>query len=695
MSLNFKKGHIFGGPISSGSVTQLNRRKEIVSKRVERTTDDVHYLSSNAAWVRVTSSVDIENDGGPKNARKYQLFRGIGTADRGFVPIEDPDRTSYTESNEYGYVPIPGLTNFEVLTQNDLGTLRSANITFQVNSPEDFNKLEQLYLRPGYTLLLEWGHSVKVNNDGTIDSSIKYYDLDTFSTSQTISDIKKEIIRLREENSFNYDGMLGLVRNFSWTYNGGNYLCTVDVVSDGEILEGLTNDIPSPGNTDDQSEDEAYDSNNFGTYLQKILSTIQNTAVESFFETADNRNIIPQVTKEVIGELEKAVPKYKEAFSDLRIIAGNLAGEGISRESYFTKYIRLRDFLKAINVGGLLYNKDKDNIVEFYVGDEIYPFTTFSGHIGLDPGVCILPKKGRDKDYFIPLAEQANDLEETDLLNIFLSVDYIKAKYIEFSNSQYRYDNSVFSLLDDIFKDLNNNLGNINDFRIAYEEDTSTYHVIDTTVTPANSDFELGEDGNAKAYLDLVGLKSEVVNLEMKSSITSEFTTLIAIAAQKTSDPAALENIASLQRWNEGLVNRHMPEINTSVTKEEDTPDIETQKEKYRQFLKDCSKSNLFYLVYDKRKFTGYRSIHKAITRDLLKTTTELAGTNPPGIIPLILSFTMKGVSGIKVLQSFKINEFFLPERYRGRVSFIITKLDHKVESGRWLTTIEALVKPL
>lgn len=698
MSLNFKKDHIFGEPISPGSITQLNRRKEILTKRTERSSDDVHYLTSNTAWVRVTSSVDVTNDSGPKNAKKYQLFKGIYSADRGFVPEVDPDRSSYTQSSEYGYVPIAGITDFEVLTQSKLGTLRVGKIGFIVNSPEDFSILEQLYLRPGYTLLLEWGHSVKVNNDGSVDSNISYFDLDNFLTELSLQEIKDRILALRERNSYNYDGMLGLIRNFSWEYNGTNYICNVEVVSNGEILESILNNNPSAGNSNDENEDTSYDSNTFSSDLQKILHLIKTAPIDSFFDNANSSNTISSATDKVKSILKKAIPTYSDTFNDLRIIAAELAGDGISRESFFTKYIRLRDFLNFINVDSLLYDKDQNNIIKFYAGDEAYPFTTFSDHIGLDPGICVLTKKSKNSKFHIPLSIQNSDLDENDLLNIFISVDFLLSKVVEFRKSEDDTDNNIFSIVESILLGLTNNLGNINDFYIALDDDTNTFHIVDTTVTPSNIDYEIGDDGNPKAYVDLVGLKSEVENLQIQSNLTSKFSTIISIAAQQASDPAALENISSLQRWNQGLVNRHLPEVNTGTTKTEDSKALSAIDEKVQQyvdFLADCSKSNLFYLIYDQDKFNGYYNIHRYITRETLHKTTELSGTNSPGLIPLTLSFTIKGISGIKPMQSFKINEFFLPERYKGRIGFIIKKLDHKIVNSRWVTEIEAYIKPL
>lgn len=693
MSLNFKKDHIYGLPVTPGVITQINRRKEIVSKRTERTPDDILYLTSNTSWIRVTSSVNIENDGGSTNAKKYQLFKGIASANRGFVPVQDPERSSYSESTEYGYIPIPGITDFQVLTQNELGTLRAATITFIVNSPEDFSKLEQLYLRPGYTLLLEWGHAIKVDNEGEIGTDITYFPLDDFTSNLSIPDIKSKILELREKNSYNYDGMFGLIRNFSWTYNGSNYLCTVDVVSDGEVLESILNTNVGAGSEDDGSEDLGYDSSKFGSDVEKILNTIKVTSTESFFDSENTKNNISELNFKIQIELNKTIPKYQGAFSDLRVMSALFGGKSSTRESYWKKYIRLRDLLNLLNFGSLLYDENNNNVVKFYTdSNNLYPFTTFDSHIGWDPDVCVIPKAGKHPDFHIPFSTQVKDLEETDLLNIFIGVDYILEKYIKFAKYQKLSDNNMYSLVEDILTGIEDNLGGINNFAIAYEDDTNLYHIIDTTVVPSSKDFEIGDNGNPKAYIDLVGLKTEIENLQFNSSITSDFSTIISVAAQRSSDPAALENISNLQRWNQGLVNRHLPELksgDSKVDENDQSKKFEDQKIKYIKFLEEIS-YNEYYIAYDYQKFFGYKRIHRHITRQALKNQTIKAETNDPGIIPFFLNFTIKGISGIKILQAFKINEFFLPSSYKGKVAFLINGLDHKFINGRWVTDIKA-----
>jgi hypothetical protein len=66
-----------------------------------------------------------------------------------------------------GYVPPPGVTSVDFEYKND-GALALASINIKAFSKEQFAMIDILYMRPGYTCLLEFGHSVYLDNNGKI-----------------------------------------------------------------------------------------------------------------------------------------------------------------------------------------------------------------------------------------------------------------------------------------------------------------------------------------------------------------------------------------------------------------------------------------------------------------------------------------------------------------------------------------------
>ena len=71
--------------------------------------------------------------------------------------------------DERGYVPMPGITDVSVQYQNN-GALSKATIKIKCFNKKQFQIIDVLYLRPGYSLLLEFGHSTYLNNGGEYDS---------------------------------------------------------------------------------------------------------------------------------------------------------------------------------------------------------------------------------------------------------------------------------------------------------------------------------------------------------------------------------------------------------------------------------------------------------------------------------------------------------------------------------------------
>ena len=70
-----------------------------------------------------------------------------------------------TSTYNRGFVPMPGITDVQVQYYNN-GALSEATVNIKCYSKSQFAIIDALYLRPGYTVLLEFGHSVYVNNFG-------------------------------------------------------------------------------------------------------------------------------------------------------------------------------------------------------------------------------------------------------------------------------------------------------------------------------------------------------------------------------------------------------------------------------------------------------------------------------------------------------------------------------------------------
>lgn len=712
MSIGYSANNVLGGPFDPGVVTQLNKRRDVVQKDTPRSDTDIHYLTGNTGWVRITSSINTysaeKKAYTPDLSKKYQLFGGTSGANSGFNP--GAENSSYSKSNEYGFIPTPGITSFQVKSQGTYGTLRTASFNFTVHSPEDFSILEQLYLRPGFTILLEWGHSLYLPNEDTsngLETTVTPFPMDTFAGKLYFNEIESKIEDLRggtsnkAGHSYNYDAMFGFIKNFTWSYNGVSYECQVDVVSKGELIESIKATMSPMNNFDSTQTDVEYTPTAFASELEGYLYAIKNAPppISHYKEgtlpsaKVTNDSTLSYLTHRNEKLTKRLLDTYSKLNKELTFAVNHPFANSTVGDKY-PMYITLRTFLMIINEVSTLY-ADGRPIVKFNVGEDtskVSRFTTFYEHIGIDQSICILPKAtAQDSNpFFFDISTSANIRkdDENDLLNILVNVDYLLGVVRRRKQAKLDQTNTIYDLVvDEVLLDISKNLGNINELDLHPNDDGSVLYVVDRSLIPPRTEIT--------THIDLVGLKSEITNLNITSKLPSNLTGMIAISAQNTYTRTSGQNLNNIQKWNEGLKNRHVRKVtigNDDIvsTNEEE---ILTESKRYKIYLKYIEQIN--QLIKENNDSTipdmsGLIDTHREVMNDFVYKHTSAQKTNPPGLIPFELTFTMKGIAGIKVGQSFKISEFFLPERYKGHVAFIVTGIDHTVSNNTWLTEVKS-----
>jgi len=256
---------IFKATFSESVKKQLNARQRAM---IERTPQNLSYLNSRNAWIRLTSSVnivtgynedgEISSDDQGALAKKYILQGGtlnnitdksiVGTLKSGAGSgFNNAYSNTAADSSKYrlGIRPTPGITNVEIKSKTAYGSLREAVVNFQCWDIKQLEDLELLYMRPGYTLLLEWGWTPYLLTDPNDSSRIlykptfsDYYDI--INTKKAKETIWKEIFAKSNEYGNNYDAMFGYVKNYNWSARAdGGYDCSTTIITMGEIIESL------------------------------------------------------------------------------------------------------------------------------------------------------------------------------------------------------------------------------------------------------------------------------------------------------------------------------------------------------------------------------------------------------------------------------------------------------------------------
>ena len=166
---------------------QVNARQKVHGKR-NRSAEELLYLNSRTGWIKLVSSVKVldskrltdlgipANYTGMELAKNFILFNG--TSNESNTLFSGIDRTnSFVNKyaygiggNEMGLRPMPGISSVDIKNRNR-GSIREATVNFKVWNRVQLEIVDILYLRLGFPILLEWGHSVIVQNDGTINTN--------------------------------------------------------------------------------------------------------------------------------------------------------------------------------------------------------------------------------------------------------------------------------------------------------------------------------------------------------------------------------------------------------------------------------------------------------------------------------------------------------------------------------------------
>ena len=250
-------------PLDESVRKALDRKVDLLRKR-NTTGDDLalYYFTSRTPWIKLTSAVDVVGDLQKKDLKvttdtelavNYQLTS----------QYEEEHLPSGHANTSLGIRPRPGITSMDVRSHNQFGSLRTGKVNFQVWSKEDLDACEVLYMRPGMTVLLEWGWSLSLLGDGTeispykVQPTEKGVNIFKKRTNATLISLLTEIQEKKVATGHGYDAIFGYVKNFHWSLRqDGGYDCWSEIVTPGEILESLN--LSYPVSNIDSSEYEKY-----------------------------------------------------------------------------------------------------------------------------------------------------------------------------------------------------------------------------------------------------------------------------------------------------------------------------------------------------------------------------------------------------------------------------------------------------
>ena len=624
-------GNLVGEKIEGWVSGQISSRQKLQNSGFNnpRSAEQINILNNQNAWLKLASSVRVDNNDAGKErlksiglsdsanfvgnnlARQAVLFNTLSTV----TPTKDKvngssiQRAGVTQKNslwnssniyglggsKFGLTPPPGLISAKVDCKNR-GSIREASIELKCYNQFQFQLLELLYLRLGYSMILEWGWDKYLDNNSqykttgnTLTEDVWFNDFKGYNFQKLIDTVQV----YRRKYNGNYDGFIGKVVNFSWKFDpDGTYNITLKLITVGDVIESIKTNLPIANIPIAAIQLEA--SSSIGT--KDILdSTIVTTAGNSTL----NYNLYTDITGNSAKWVEKEgnyLGLYNQlaaegnAFKDTNLEEPKEGGAIANLDNY-NYFLTLGEFLSKLKQL-VLPSVSNISMLDIDMDEEENICSTFPYIISLDPKICLIKpfilddysyQGGSSKLIYInndwtwmsnmkPFGVVENDGATLygKVMNIYLNYDFI-TKCINEVNE--KGELSIFKLLEKICNGVNGALGNTTKLEPILMDDR-TITIIDQN--PING-IELSSAFKDRfnvpvtpfeifGYNNTVGESNFVRDFGFDTKITPELASMITISAGRPEKSKNYDGTA-FSKWNDGLSDAYQFEYTDPITK--------------------------------------------------------------------------------------------------------------------------------
>ena len=762
--------NIVGEGFPKEIIKQIDTRQKVYGS-AKRTNEELSYLEARTGWVKLVSSVDlvsstsirgISGNAGSNLAQENVLFNGttnesptkgaLETYQRGGIwPGGNANQNNYAYGmggTDYGLRPMPGIQSATIKTETR-GSIKTAEVKIQANNRQQFDIIDLLYMRLGFSMLLEWGNSSYFNNSDVYIKDNPHSLADEFLLGKLQYDtIYKKIQDKRLASCGNYDALIGKVVNFSWNFTKDlTYEITLKIISMGDVIESLKTNVLLPGDEVDitsPNNDPSVTSDNPPT-------TPPEPTPEDVIKAYAN---VHQIGKWFykISQKVSTQPTYGTGIQSLYTEDPKLSGYDTNRQSaaaikqtYKDKggsqyYIKLGTFLgwiqknliNNIDTGDAnltqqvkqlkINNKVKENII-YMLGRQI----------STNPGICLFNVKFKfDDNNFSQFLSQGDTFYTPSvngnrygyIMNSYFNMSWILTQMESLKNNEGKVP--LYDLLECLCKGWNQATGNFNNLSPVIDTEENEIKFVDEVILPDKNDFITNLSGSTElAYFNVQGYYFDtngsstggfIRDLNFTTTVSPNLAQMITVGSTSNGYVVGQDSTA-LSRMNAGLKDRFKPNIATPETKPNEIPsssslesNYQTEIKSFNTFLKELGSSNgisfpkwnqeaitafsnaasTFY-EYDQAKQTQAAQLEQNENGSLKNPN---AASPNGGFLPFDLSITMDGLSGMKVYQKYTIDTTYLPSNYPTSLEFIIKSINNTISNNQWTTTLESMAIP-
>jgi hypothetical protein len=492
--------------------------------------------------------------------------------------------------NSFGLSPAPGLISAKIDCKNR-GSIRSATVEIKCYNKFQFELLELLYIRLGYSMLLEWGWDKYINGGNqlsqvgnTLCEDVWFQDLPTNTFRNVIDTIEK----YRAKYEGNYDGFLGKVTNFNWKFGAdGTFDITLNLITIGDVIESLKVNLPQKMKSVADIQQISLTS----PYTTNLLDT-------SIVQNAGSSTLAYRLYSDIVEtDQEKWTGggSYLGLFTLLKqteagLVSNIQSGEGkegkgvnIDKYNYFLTFGQLLNYITEYVIPSVQGNK----MIKIDTNSTENICSIFPMQVSLDPRVCFI------KPFYLPelsanqTSEAAGkttyiknwygwnlsavDFGITDtkgvmygqIMNIYLNYNFISDCLKDTTSNDEVF---LFKFLSKICNGINSSLGGLTQLEPILEDD-NILKIIDQNPIPgiANSATFGNRFKGQITPFEIFGYNT--ANMTSSGSVTSNFVrdfgfvtkidpslaSMITIGATKEGTKSKNYDGTAFSKWNEGL----------------------------------------------------------------------------------------------------------------------------------------------
>ena len=602
----------------------------------------------------------------------------------------------------------------------------------------------------------------------------------------TVQVFQSKMEEAKKTSCGNYDAFFGKVTNFSWEFDpSGFYNVSLTMISWGDIIESLN--INSYYSDISLTVDEEGNPNRTAVD-RKNSSALEAFIYEATLPTGDQKidkdrlfdgNILPTKDTLLADNSSRIYKKWysskveSQSSSDFSEVLNydrsqtNSKGKIIScnaifGEDKFYSYVRFGDLLDFIKYKLLIYNfktpiididtrgnrsfcynpqinisadpskvminrtipffditsKEKDTISTVVIENTKVSLGSFAGQIENDDatiGAVIEPF-----DSIVP----GTDVIGGDIMNVYLEKNYLYGEIDRLRDTK-TGKMPIYKFLQGILSTISSCLGGVNQLDLRIKDDR-VIEIYDQIPLYGVQKEELPPKFNIYGITEDSG--SFVSNFGLKTELTNEFATTVAIGAQSNGSVVG-EDSTMLSKFNFGLVDRFIPQKIDSITrdlkeKEKEQKEVQALSQKMRAlwigykyqsydmhekvvfggiFTSDSNNKKVESLrlpAFQTEAISSFVKLQQNFFKALIKLESSSHSKDPYrlsnqiGMLPINLNLELDGISGIRIYDQINVDTRFLPSYYPNYLIFIIKGISHKFIGNRWVTSIDTIAQP-